>query len=99
MLVLSSVGTVYVKTAVAARVAGVDVDPTSDTVSLCLLAIGSIPGSSDWVAGSWETDSAGPTYYARLLVATPTPGRYTLWVKVVRSPETVVLAAGPVRVY
>jgi hypothetical protein len=97
---ISSLSTQYVKVPIRIRESGSAVDPTASTVTFAYTANATTePGASDWVTGSWET--AGSTYYARVLTgpdgdADPGDGTWTLWVKVVRDPETIVLPAGTV---
>lgn len=96
----TTTGPEYVKVPVAAEIAGVTVDPTSDTVTMCVLASTATPVDADWHAASWETDNSGlrPVYLARYLTGPLTAGRYEVWVKVVHSPETIVRDAGPLLV-
>lgn len=100
----SASSTTYVRAKVKATVAGVAVNPTSDTVSMAFLASGS-PGASDWKAASWDTDSSTspPTYRAQCLIGpsgviTLTAGLYTVWVRIQDSPEDVQEPAGLLRI-
>jgi hypothetical protein len=95
----------YVRVQVAATASGAAVDPTSDTVSMAFLPSSAAPASGDWKSASWETDATvTPTVYrARCLVGpggavTLTPGTYTVWVKIVDSPETPIKRCGPLKV-
>jgi len=96
MLTISSLATVYIKASVKATIAGATVDPTSDTVTVAFLAAGSIPVSGDFAAATWETAIVNSlvSYYVRRLATTLAAGRYDMWVKIIRDPETVVALAG-----
>lgn len=106
-LALSSLSTQYVKVPVVATSAGAVVDPTADTVQFAFVAIGTVPGTSDWKAGSWEKTGAiaSNTFqcWARCLVgpsgsANPGVGVWDVWVKIFDNPETPVIYAGQVNI-
>lgn len=95
----------YVKVPIAPKVSGAIVDPTADVVTMAFMASGSAPSSGDLKTASWETVSTDVhyPYRARCLVGpggtvTLTAGLYTVWVKVVDNPETVLRPAGLLRV-
>lgn len=105
MLTQSAASLEYVRVPVAARSAGVAVDPTGDTVVMAFLAGAGAPESGDWKTASWDTDSSTypPTYRAQCLVGpagavTLTAGVYSVWVKVTDSPEVPVLRAGQIKI-
>lgn len=97
MLTITSRETVYIKAPVAARIAGVVADPTSDTVAMAFVRAGAVPTDDDYIGASWETeaDSTTVTYLARRLATELAPGRYDVWVQVERSPETIERLSGP----
>ena len=66
-LSLSSLSTEYIRIEVSATESGAAVDPTGDTVEFAFMTNAEDEPSS-WDTGEWETDPAGPTYYARILV-------------------------------
>lgn len=99
---LSALSTMYVRVSVSATDQGLPVDPTSSTVSFAFLPAGTDPTVSDYVSGSWET--ANDEYLARCLVgpdgaATLTAGVYTVWLKIVLAPETIVESVGELYIY
>lgn len=91
----------YVRVRVQARESGVLVNPTADTVTMAFKTSGT-PTAPDFKTSSWETDASDPSnpkYYARCLVgtggaATLTADVYSVWVKIVDSPETPIIKAG-----
>jgi hypothetical protein len=93
---ISILSTEYVKAPVAAVVNGATVDPTSDTVTVAWARPGDEPTA--FSAASWETDSTTTptTYLARRLLTAGdlAAGPWVMWVKVVHSPETIVVPAG-----
>lgn len=95
----------YVLVPIGTKQSGVEVDPTNDTVEMAFVAQGAVPGSSDWHAGSWETDTSqfSPIYYARCLVGPAgtvalTAQVWDCYVRITDSPEIPVLPAGQIRV-
>ena len=95
-IAMSSVSRQYVKVPVSARLAGVSVDLTADSVQMAFSAVDSDP--STWYVATWETDSTTTpaVYLARILVGpggavTLADGVYDIWVKVTDSPEVPVL--------
>ena len=86
----------YVKVPVAAKLAGVVVNPTGDVVQLAFPSAGAPPAT--WFSGAWETDSSSssPVYLARTTVGPGGPavlalGTYDIWVKVTDNPEIPAL--------
>jgi hypothetical protein len=88
---------------VAAFVAGVAIDPTSDVVAMAFTAVGAKPGSGDWHTGSWDTAPAG-TYLAQCLVGpgsggvTLSVGIYDMWVRVTDNPTIPVTQFGQLQI-
>lgn len=96
---LSSLSTEYIRVKVVAYESGSQVDPTSKAVTFAFTADSTTePSGGDWKTGEWETDPAGPVYYARILVGptgeTLTDGKYHVWVKIAGSPEIPVRRVG-----
>lgn len=95
---LSSLSTEYIRVEVTAYESGALVDPTSKAVSFAFITGSTEPSGGDWKTGEWETDPAGPTYYARILVGpsgeTLADGRYNVWLKIAGSPEIPVRRVG-----
>lgn len=91
----------WVRVRVIARESGAIVNPTGDTVTMAFKTSGT-PIAGDFKTASWETDASEPgntKYYARCLVgtggaATLSADIYTVWVKIVDSPETPIKRAG-----
>lgn len=102
---LSVLSTTYVLCRVSATEGGVASDPTSGTVSFAFVSEDSdneSPASSAWVSGSWETGTDG--YWAKCLVgpegaAELAVGSYDVWIKVAKSPETVIDRIGALSIY
>lgn len=99
---ISVLSTRYLRCSVAATDSGSPVDPTGSAVSFAFIVGDAYPTDSDWVSGTWET--AGDEYFARCLVGsggsvTLVAGVYTVWVKLVLSPETLVESVGEVNIY
>lgn len=93
---ISTLATEYVKAPVAAKISGVAVDISGDTVTVAWARPGDPPGT--FSAASWETDATTvpTTYLARRLVTAGdlAVGAWVMWVKVVHAPETIVIPAG-----
>lgn len=91
---LSTTSREFIRVRVTASEAGVAVNPTGDTVQFAFPAAGASPSS--WTAGAWET--AGTSYFARILVGTGTSvtvaGNYDVWVRVTDSPEVPTRRVG-----
>ncbi len=101
MATISSLSAEYILVPIDFKVSGVLTDPTADVVSLAFVTPGTDPVSGDWVTGSWESDLTNvsrPIRYARVQVGPGgkvlAKGSYTVWVRVVDSPETPVKQAG-----
>lgn len=105
MITQSSLSLQYVQIPVTATVGGNPLNPTSDTVQFAFTVnTGSPvnPVSGDWKAGSWDGAQPRPpgnAYLAQCLVGPGgtialTPGVYSMWIKVLDSPETPVIDVG-----
>lgn len=101
---LSSLATMYVQVPVSAKEAGLPIDPTGDAVTMAFTR-GADPESGDWKTASWDTDptTTPDTYLAQCLVGpsgavTLGRGLWDVWVKVIDSPEVVIVPAGQLEV-
>jgi len=102
VLLLSHLSLEYVIIPVNVTKAGVPYNPTSDTLQFAFMPTPTqIPGSGDWVAGVWESDSPNVLYpyNAKCLVGpggviTLSLGTYVIYLKITDSPEIPVLVAG-----
>ena len=101
-VIMSSLSTEYVQSAVSAVAAGVTVNPTTDAVAFAFVPVGSTPTSGDWHTGSWDTALATGTYLAQVLIGTGgvtlAAGTYAAWVKVTDSPEIPVAQIGTIQI-
>lgn len=95
----------YVRVPVAAKTAGVAVNPSADVVVMAFTAVDVDPVVGDWKTASWETDATTTptTYYARCLVGpggtvTLAVGVFDCWVKVTDAPEIPARRAGNLQV-
>lgn len=95
----------YVRVSVYAESSGAQVNPTSDTVQMAFVPGSAAPEAGDWKSASWDTDTTTTptTYRAQCLVGpsgtvTLVRGSYTVWVKIVDSPETPVRPVGSLKV-
>lgn len=85
----------YVRVRVSAEEAGVEYDPTSDTVYMAFITSDQDEDSATWTQGDWET--VGGKYYARVLRGVDpvlAEGRYTVLIKVVTAAETIIRPCG-----
>lgn len=105
MLEIQAGSLTQVQALVSARIDGVYVDLSGDTVQLAFVDVDATPGPSDWKTGSWDTDTTTtpPTYRAQCLVGPGgavelTPGDWNMHVKVTHSPEIPVIESGLLRV-
>ena len=103
----SSLSLEYVKVPVAATVNGVVIDPTTDTVRMAFMPLGTKPTPADFKAADWETLASAiqitPTlstrYVARCLVGTGgaialSAGTFGVWLKVTDNPEIPIRMVG-----
>ncbi len=87
-----------VRAPVRARVGGQPYDPTGDTVEMAFIPLDQQePGSADWNAATWETDTNGGTvsYLAVCLVGPGAVelavGSWHIFVRITDNPEVPVL--------
>jgi hypothetical protein len=103
---LSQLSLEYVLVPVSATQEGVPDNPTGDTVQFAFMPqVTQVPQNTDWVAGSWETDSSNILYpySAKCLVGpggtvTLGLGTYVIYLKVTDSQVTPVLIAGQLQI-
>jgi hypothetical protein len=88
----------YVAVNVTAKEAGAFINPTADTVTMAFTENFADPVAANFKTASWETDaSTNPDTYTALCLVGPggavtlTPGDYTVWVKVVDTPESPII--------
>lgn len=101
---MSQLATMYYLVPVAATQAGVPYNPTGDPVAFAFLPQATqVPGSGDWVSGSWETVTGALLYpyNAKCLIGpagtvTLGVGRYVAWLRITDNPEVPVLIVGQV---
>jgi hypothetical protein len=99
---MSQLATMYYLVPVTAAKSGAAYDPTADPVQFAFMPTPTqVPQTSDWVSGSWDTNTASVLfpYSARCLVGpsgtiTLGIGTYVAYVKITDSPEVPVLIAG-----
>jgi hypothetical protein len=99
---MSQLATQYVFIPVTATKSGQPYNPTGDPVVFAFMPTPTqVPQTSDWVAGSWDTDTASVLYpySAKCLVGpsgviNPGIGRYVIYLKITDNPEIPVLIAG-----
>lgn len=96
----------YLTVPVNAVKGGTAYNPTADTVQFAFVDgfSGSVPTSGSWVNGIWTTmANLNYPYLAQCLVGpggstAPTTGTYTVWLKIIDSPEIPVLIAGMLQI-
>ena len=103
---MSQLSTQYVFIPVSATKSGVAYNPTGDVVQFAFMPTATqVPQVSDWVAGSWDTDSSSILfpYSAKCLVGpsgttNPGIGTFVMYLKVTDSPEIPVLIVGQLQI-
>jgi hypothetical protein len=99
---MSQLSTQYVFIPVSATKSGIAYNPTGDAVAFAFMpGATAVPQVSDWVAGSWDTNTSSVIYpYSAKCLVGPTGttnpgiGRYYMYLKITDSPEIPVLIAG-----
>ena len=99
---MSHLSTQYYLVPVSATKAGAAYNPTSDAVQMAFMPTPTqVPGNSDWVSGSWGTNTASVLYpYSAQCLIGPAGtvalgiGTYIVYVKIADSPEIPVLIVG-----
>jgi len=103
---MSQLATQYYLVPISATKAGAAYNPTGDTVAFAFMPQATqVPGNSDWVTGSWDTNTSSVLYpyNAKCLVGpsgttTLGIGTYYVYVKITDSPEVPVLIAGQLQI-
>ncbi len=101
-VIQSVLSTSYVQVPVQAYVDGEPLNPTSDTVEMAFVTVGSDPGSGDWKTASWDT-APGGTYLVQCLVgpagdAVLARGIYGAWTRITDSPEVPINQVGVLQI-
>ena len=104
---MSHLATMYVFVPFAATKSGVPYNPTGDTVVFAFMPTPTqVPQVSDWVAGSWDTDTTQVIYpYSAKALVGPAGtitlgiGNYVVYIKVTDSPQIPVLVAGHLQIF
>ena len=103
---MSQLATMYVFIPFAVTKSGIPYNPTSDSVAFAFAPTPTyVPQVSDWVIGSWDTDttSALYPYSAKCLVGpagtiTLGIGTWIIYAKVTDNPEIPVLICGQLQI-
>ena len=99
---MSQLATMYVFVPFQVTKSGLPYNPTGDTVQFAFAATATyVPQVSDWVAGSWDTDTTNILYpYSAKCLVGPSGtitlgiGTYVIYVKITDYPEIPVLICG-----
>ena len=99
---LSQLATQYVFIPVTVTKSGVPYNPTGDVVQFAFMPTPTqVPQVSDWVSGSWDTDTTSVLYpYSAKCLVGPAGtitlgiGTYIIYVKIQDNPEIPVLIGG-----
>lgn len=103
---INHLSTEYVLVPVTATKSGAPFNPTSDTVKFAFMPTPTqVPQVSDWVSGSWDTNSTNVIYpYSTKCLVGPGGtitlgiGTYTIYIQITDNPEIPVLIAGQLQV-
>jgi hypothetical protein len=103
---MSHLATEYVLIPVSATRSGRAYNPTADVVQFAFMPTPTqVPGSSDWVTGAWDTDTASVIYpYSAKCLVGPAGtitlgiGTYIIYVKITDNPEIPVLVPGQLQI-
>ena len=96
--VISSLETVIVQVQVNASLAGVQVNPTTLTLTYALVSAAVSPtGSFESAAWSTQTYASTPAYYAEATLDSIAIGEYDLWYKIVDGSLEPVYYAGRIQ--
>ena len=103
---ISQLSTEYVVIPVQATKSGAAYNPTGDTVQFAFMPTPTaLPGVSDWVAGSWDTDTSNVIYpYSAKCLVGPSgvitlgTGTYVIYLKITDNPEIPVLVGGQLQI-
>ncbi len=103
---LSQLATEYVLIPVSATKLGLPFNPTGDTVVFAFMPTPTqVPQVSDWVAGSWDTDTTNVLYpYSAKCLVGPAGvitlgiGTYIMYIRITDNPEVPVLIGGQLQI-
>ena len=103
---MSHLATMYVFIPFAATRSGLPYNPTGDAVAFAFMPTPTqVPGNTDWVAGSWDTDTTDIIYpYSAKCLVGPAGtitlgiGTYVIYTKVTDNPEIPVLITGQLQI-
>jgi len=103
---MSHLSTEYVLIPVTATKSGVAYNPTGDVVKFAFMPTPTqVPQVSDWVSGSWDTDTTNVLYpYSAKCLVGPTGtttlgiGTYIIYIQITDNPEVPVLIGGQLQV-
>jgi|SwirhisoilCB3_FD_contig_21_5780961_length_550_multi_2_in_0_out_0_2 hypothetical protein len=103
---LNHLSTEYVLIPVSATKSGIPYNPTGDTVQFAFMPTSTqVPQNTDWVAGSWDTDTSNVLYpYSAKCLVGPSGtinlgiGNYVIYIKITDNPEIPVLVGGQLSV-
>jgi hypothetical protein len=99
---MSQLSTQYVFIPVQATKSGIAYNPTGDAVQMAFMPQATqVPGNSDWVAASWDTNQTSVLYpYSCKCLVGPSGtitlglGTYYMYLHITDNPEIPVLLAG-----
>jgi len=103
---MSQLATLYYLVPVKAAKSGLTYNPVSDPVSFAFMPQATqVPGNSDWVIGSWDTNAASVLYpYSAKCLIGPSGtitlgiGTYYVYLRITDSSEIPVLIAGSLQI-
>lgn len=99
---MSHLATMYYLVPVTAAKAGTSYAPTADAVAFAFMPTPTqVPGNSDWVTGSWDTNTSSVLYpYSAKCLIGPSGtttlgiGTYVVYIRITDNPEVPVFIAG-----
>jgi hypothetical protein len=103
---MSHLSTEYVIIPVSATKSGLPYNPTGDVVKFAFMPTPTqVPQVSDWVSGSWDTDTTNVLYpYAAKCLVGPAGittlgiGTYIIYLQITDNPEVPVLIGGQLQI-
>jgi len=100
---IAAISTVYLPANISASIGGISFNPTSDEVDFAFISGSAKPQSGDWNTGSWIV--GGPPYIAEILIGPENSGlvlpvnSYTVWCRVVATPQVPIFPVGTLIIY
>ena len=103
---MSHLATMYVFVPFAVTKSGLPYSPTGDAVAFAFMPTPTqVPQNTDWVSGSWDTDTTQVIYpYSAKCLVGPAGtitlgiGAYVIYTKVTDNPEIPVLITGQLQI-